>query len=434
MKSQSAQRPNGPHQRPALVALVCAGAAFAGASGCAPTPHLSSLPPTTAAAHPTSTAELNALARVIRSGVRTAMLAGDGLTVRDFMQDLQESTSGVSVALYSAAGEHVYASPPPPPPRATLPAGVREVLATGKPNKPPVGTTGPTSFALPNEDRCRKCHKTGDLRAVLTIETDNAPGPASAASLISLGKVVEAAFDAMMTLGKSSEADTFINALAKEVPGVKTAAVFSKDGKPTLGDGFMEVPADVAKRAVSPVPPFTTALPDKTTVVTIPLPNAPRCLSCHKASEMRGAIVLQVEDKLVASDAAKALLTSSMQHVMLTGLGRLTKKFLDNAARTGLYTNLTVHDSEGRIFHDIHAKAAPPAAIAQALTTGQSWAIETPRELTVVLPVKNEEKCRRCHDESNPVRAVIAITRTSAGEQAPESLATSSFTAKSRRP
>jgi hypothetical protein len=355
-----------------------------------------------------SVSELSALARVIKSGMRTAMLAGDGLTVRDFVQDLQQSSAGFSVALFAANGERVYAPLGAPPPRSSLPTAVREVLETGKPAKPPM--RGPGSFALVNEDRCKSCHPAGNIRAVMSLElAKQAPMPAAEA-LIPFGRVVEAAFDAMMTLGKSHEADAFINALPKEVPGIKTAAVFSRDGKPSLGDGFMEVPAEVAKRAVSPGKAFAADLPSST-LVAVPLPNAPRCLSCHKPSEMRGALVLELDNKLVKEESAKFLLTSSLKHVMLTGLGRLTKKFLNDAASSGLFANVTVHDSEGRLFHDINARPVPPGAIADALRTGQGSVInEGGNQLTVVVPVKNDDKCRRCHDEPGGVRAVIAVS------------------------
>jgi hypothetical protein len=356
-----------------------------------------------------SVGELNALARVIKSGMRTAMLAGDGLTVRDFVQDLQQSGSGVSVALFSASGERVYAPAAPPPPRESLPPAVREVLATGLPAKPTGGSGGATSFALVNEDRCKGCHPAGNLRAVMTLELAKQAPAVPAEALIPFGRVVEAAFDAMMTLGKSHEADAFINALPKEVPGIKTAAVFSRDGKPSLGDGFMEVPAEVAKRAVTPTKAFAHDLASST-LIAVPLPNAPRCLSCHKPSEMRGAIVLELDHKLGREEAAKFLLTSSLKHVMLTGLGRLTKKFLNDAASSGLFATVTVHDSEGRLFHDINARPVPPAAIAEALRTGQSSVRHEGGQLTVVLPVSNEDKCRRCHDEPGGVRAVIAVS------------------------
>jgi hypothetical protein len=357
-----------------------------------------------------SVGELNALARVIQSGMRTAMLAGDGLTVRDFVTNLQQSSTGVSVALYAASGEQVYTPKLPPPNLATLPDPLREVLTTGKPSKPAGG--GPTSFALLNEDRCKSCHPAGNVRAVLTLELAEAPRkPTPVDGAVSYGTVVEAAFQAMMTLGKANAADEFLQALPKEVPGVVTASVFSRDGRPSLGDGFMEVPADLVKRAMTPTKPFAADMPDGV-LVAVPLPNSPRCLSCHKPSEMRGAIMLKLDRKTSREETAKFLLTSSVQHVMLTGLGRLTKKFLNEAATSGLFSTLKVHDNEGRVFHDINWKPSPPPAIAEALATGQGSVVKgkTKDDITVVLPVNNDDKCRRCHDEPGKVRAVIAVT------------------------
>jgi hypothetical protein len=150
--------------------------------------------------------------------------------------------------------------------------------------------------------------------------------------------------------------------------------------------------------------------------VAVPLPNAPRCLSCHKPSEMRGAIMLKLDKKLAEkprqAETAKFLLTSAVQHVMLTGLGRLSKKFLSDAALSGLFSQLTVHDPEGRLFHDMHFKPTPPAMIAEALRTGKAVVSQGSGkdDATVVLPVPNDDKCRRCHDEPGNVRAVISVT------------------------
>jgi hypothetical protein len=360
-----------------------------------------------------SVAELQALAKVIQSGMRTAMLAGDGLTVRDFVQNLQQSSTGVSVSLYASSGEHVYAPKFPAPSLAGLPPHVREVINTGKPTVPPQGGM---AFALANEDRCKSCHPSGNIRAVMSLEMAKLPPPLKPEdALVPFGAIVDAAFQAMMTLGKAHAADDFMQALPKEVPGVLTASVFSRDGKPSLGDGFMEVPAEHVKRAMVPGKAFAAELPDGT-LVAVPLPNSPRCLSCHKPSEMRGAIMLKLDKKLVRkelqAETAKFLLTSSVQHVMLTGLGRLSKKFLGDATQSGLFSQLTVYDTDGRVFHDMHFRPTPPALIAEALRTGKTVVSQGTGkdDATVVLPVPNDDKCRRCHDEPGNVRAVIAVT------------------------
>jgi hypothetical protein len=178
----------------------------------------------------------------------------------------------------------------------------------------------------------------------------------------------------------------------------------------------MEVPAEHVKRALTPTKPFAADLPDGT-LVAVPLPTAPRCLSCHKPSEMRGAIMLKLDKKIGREETAKQLLTSSVQHVMLTGLGRLTKKFLTDAEKSGLFARLSVHDPEGRLFHDMNERHTPPAIITEALRTGKAViAAGTGRnDATVVLPVPNDDKCRRCHDEPGAVRAVISVT----GSRAP---------------
>jgi hypothetical protein len=71
-----------------------------------------------------------------------------------------------------------------------------------------------------------------------------------------------------------------------------------------------------------------------------------------------------------------------------------------------------VHDPEGRLFHDMHERPVPPPMIAEALRTGKPVISQGTGkgDATVVLPVPNDDKCRRCHDEPGNVRAVISVT------------------------
>ena len=58
----------------------------------------------------------------------------------------------------------------------------------------------------------------------------------------------------------------------------------------------------------------------------------------------------------------------------------------------------------GRVFFDRHAKPTPPAFVAQAVRTGRGG-VTTGEDGTSPLffaPVRNEDKCRRCHDEEGP--------------------------------
>jgi hypothetical protein len=353
-----------------------------------------------------SRTELAAMARVIEAGLRTSMLAGDGLTVRDFIDNLEHTGSGVEVGVFTTSGEQVYAAKGPAPDPGSLAPHVRRVVGEGKPL---VTDEGLHAFPIANEPACQKCHTAGGLRGVLTLAY--APEARKGDQrLLPLGSVVASAFDAMMTAGKASDVDRYLQALPGEVPGILAAAVFSEDGRATLGDGLFEVPEAVAKRALSPVEPFAVAAPDGR-LVAVPLPNRPRCLSCHRPSNMRGALILKFAPPVAEQDMAQMLMASSVRHVMLTGLGRLAKKFLDQAGHSGLFTNLTVHDPEGRLFHDMNARPVPPPFVVEALKTGKGG-VTTGRDGKSVMffaPVRNEDKCRRCHDEEGPVRAIVTV-------------------------
>jgi hypothetical protein len=374
-----------------------------------------------AADGPYNSRELAAMARVIEAGLRTSMLAGNGLTVRDFIENLEHTGSGVEVSLFTAAGEPVYAPKGPPPDHSTLPAHVRHVIERGKASDPEASMT---AFPLANDAACQKCHPAGALRGVLSFAYQP-PTKMGDQALFPLALMVEAAFDAMMTAGKASDVDRFLQGLPAEVPGIAAAAVFSQDGRATLGDGLFEVPPEVAQRALTPIAPFAAEAPDGR-LVAVPLPSRPRCLACHRPSQMRGAIILKFTPPF-APAATQALITSSLRHVMLTGLGRLAKKFLDHAGRTGLFADLTLHDPEGRLFHDMHARPTPPAFVVEAVRTGRGG-VTTGRDGKSAMfftAVRNDDKCRRCHDEEGPVRAVVAVQnarrgRTSQGGGEPQ--------------
>jgi hypothetical protein len=348
-----------------------------------------------------------ALARVIRTGMRTAMLAGDGLTIRDFMDNLTQATGELQVSIFASTGEQVYLAKPPPPDRRTLPALVQKVLADRQTAR---AGQGELAFAMTNDEACRRCHPNGNMRAVVSLELKTPL--ADDQTLLAMGRVARSAFEALMTVGKSQAVDDYLQALPKEFPQVTAASVFSLDGHASIGDGFLEVPPPVLQRALSPGEPFIADGDGGSTLVAIGLPNHRRCQSCHKASEMRGALVMKLKSRPTREEAAVRLVSASVRHVMLTGLGRLSKKFLDQVAASGLADRVTVHDAEGRVFHDTQARPTPPPFIAAALADGQPSRVADPRGngTLFILPVRNEDKCRRCHDEEGGVRAVVAVS------------------------
>jgi hypothetical protein len=347
-----------------------------------------------------------ALARVIRTGMRTAMLAGDGLTIRDFMDNLTQATGGLQVSIFASTGEQVYLPRGPAPDRNSLPPLVRRVMSEHGLAR---GGEGALAFAMPNEESCRRCHPAGDTRAVVSLELQT-PLPDDQI-LLAMGRVARSAFEALMTVGKSQAVDDYLQGLPREFPQVASASVFSLDGHPSIGDGFLEVPAPVLQRALAPGEPFLAEGDGGSTLVAISLPNHHRCQSCHKASETRGALVIKLNSRPSREEAAVKLVAASVRHVMLTGLGRLSKRFLDQVTASGLVDRVTVHDSEGRLFHDTRSRPEPPAFIAEALIDGQPSRVADPHGngTIFVLPVRNEDKCRRCHDEEGTVRAVVAI-------------------------
>ena len=137
---------------------------------------------------------------------------------------------------------------------------------------------------------------------------------------------------------------------------------------------------------------------------------------------MNGAMVVAFAPKeLDASRTLATATTTSLDHVMLSGLGRMITGFMDDVARAGVVTTLTVHDDEGRLYHDAFAHYAPPAAVRTVLDTHEQF--EAPDSLAkpeflFAIPLANDPKCQRCHGPDLPVRGAIQITLDTSKEAA----------------
>jgi adenylate cyclase len=319
----------------------------------------------------------------------------------------------VDIHVYSPAGEEVFAPKPPAPPRDQLAAHVRAAIETGKSAQAPRGAT---AMPIANEKACTKCHAEGALRGVLTVGTQGARTPfAGDQRYATIAEIIRAAFVQIMTARRTAELPDYFAELRARVTGVKAVAIYDADRVLSFGDSNLSLVGDVKQRAFAKGPPFVVARDDEVVHVT-PLENEHRCQGCHGAERaLRGALFVEFDpDALPGDDALLAVSETSIRHVMLAGLGRLITGFLDQTAATGAVSTLTLHDADGRLYHDAMARPTPPAIIALSLDTAheQVATVESNQhaQFVYVEPMKNEERCQRCHGGGLPLRGAISVT------------------------
>jgi adenylate cyclase len=358
-------------------------------------------------------ASASALARGLTAGVRSAMLSGNGIAVRQMLDEAKTGMKDVELHVYSPTGEEVFGPKPPPPPKDQQPAHVRAAIDSGK-SVP--ADQGATALPIANEKRCTKCHADGVLRGVLTIGTQGARTPFEGDQrYTTISDIVRAAFIQIMTARHTDKLDDYFAELSGRSRGVKSIAIYDTELTLAFGDPKLALPRDVMDRSVKEGPAFLTTSGDMVVRVT-PLKNEHRCQGCHGTDyPMRGALFVAFDPKALGAGDGSLLAASetSLQHVMLSGLGRLITGFLDQTAATGVVTTLTLHDSAGRLYHDALARPTPPAIVAAALASGdeQVSTLESGgrAQFVYVEPMRNEERCQRCHGGDLPLRGAITV-------------------------
>lgn len=354
------------------------------------------------------------LARGLAAGVRTAMLAGNGLTARAMVEDARKRLDSAELNIYAPTGERVFADKGPAPAPADVPAHVREAIAK---NQPAAAPHDATAVPIPNEQRCQSCHPDGTLRAVLTIGTAGAGTSLEdeLRELDALAAVSGSAFEQLMTAGKEDGLDAYFEEIGARVPAVAGVAVLSSSGELAFGSKDVAPDPKAAAAIVRTGKPESLAHGSGSLRV-VPIANAPQCHACHEPEPAhRGAMVVALrgpDDE--PEHTLVAVADVSLRHVMLAGLGRLIARFLDAIVSTDTVTTLTLHDADGRLFHDAIAKPEPPALVQTVLAQAEAAsASETQSEggeqFTYVVPLLNDEECQRCHGSDRPLRGAIEV-------------------------
>lgn len=362
------------------------------------------------------------VAQGLAAGVRTAMLSGNGITARNMIREARERLATAEVRIYAPSGEEVFGEIPPAPAAHELPDHVAAVLA-GKGTQQPDAST--TALPVPNEERCRKCHEGDDqLRGVLTLGTEGARVKLAGGAETddALAAVADAAFVQIMTAEHEDRLDDYFAELVSHVDGLEGVAVLDPDGDVAFSGGpELTLDAGMVKQSYATGEPVT-GRGDGRRLRVRPLPNDPQCHACHEEEDdWRGALVVSTSELAAPRDALLGAADVSLRYVMLSGLGRLIARFLDEVAETGAVTSLTLHDAQGRLYRDAFARPEPPTAVAEVLRLGEAAGgglDEEADRFVFVEPLTNDEQCQQCHGTDYDLRGAIeVVVDTSAAAQ-----------------
>ncbi|MGB0590057.1 MAG: adenylate/guanylate cyclase domain-containing protein [Myxococcota bacterium] len=352
-----------------------------------------------------------AIAESLATGVRNSMLRGDGLAVSEFLQEATHRLALADIHVYDPNGEEVFGKRPPPPDMNDLPEHVRNVITTLRDSS----HDDVNAYPIPNEQRCQSCHEEGKLRGVLSLSSASSTIhiDGSEPSLAALSTIARSAFVQIMTGRKDEDLDDYFEALVTSTPGLEGVTVVDNEGDAYFTGGSVSLDPETTTTALTQETPFTRVNDTRSTHI-IPLPMEPRCQGCHEEDEaIRGAMALSFDvGKLDASETLRHAVTTSLQHVMLAGLGRLVVGFVDDVGRTGLTSALTVHEANGRLYHDAFRTPTPPALVAQTLESKSPQVAidEANNSFHFITPMHNEPRCQSCHGTDQALRGAISVT------------------------
>ena len=349
---------------------------------------------------------------LVSASLKTAMLAGKGATVRELMDNIHANVDNVKVRIFSPRGDYAYAPKVAAPAVDLLPSTLRKVMLNPERNLEPGGLV---TLPLLNERRCQRCHEEGPVRGFLEMKQSKSGLGDEQLFTRRVGDMLQVAVMYLMTTGHAALIDDFLQEVSTETDSLESTLLIASNGEAIFGDPFFEVPAEVLGRLVSLDEPFVREQ-ERIEYLAYPLRNEPRCHNCHSPKvPLKGGIIAAFakERPALSGKILESTLNISLRYIMLSGLGRILKSFLNDVSALGLVDELKVYDPAGRIFHDVNAIENPPAHVARALESGKSdWVVPANGDGEVILSLvlENEAKCQQCHGMGNELRGIIEVT------------------------
>ncbi len=368
------------------------------------------------------------MSSMVRSSIEQAMLSGNGIKVKNLVEDLKKSvaTSETEIHIYDPQGIEVFAPKEAAPDLASLEPHVASVLATQE--RQVMGDRVVRS--IPMEKRCARdgCHASSDRqRGVLSMQVS--PETCRDDRNDVLREIVTSGFIHLMTARRSEHLDQFFEDIRESTPSIRGIAVYDAEGDPSFGLDMEEfgVKSDqvLAVMASGNSQRLDT---ESGTVEVVTLKKQARCVECHKyGSDIRGALLVALAEPKAekACDAREleTLIDTSLRHIMTSELGRIIAQFLDSIVATGGVEELVLYDKEGRVYWNT-THTAPAAHISNALDEQQTiidlLGEGENQRVRVVAPLRNSARCAQCHGDAMTLRGLVEVstsTRTAASNK-----------------
>ncbi len=358
------------------------------------------------------------MATMVRSSIEQAMLSGNGIRVKELVEELKHSATDLDteIHIYDPRGIEVFASKPPPPNRTEIDTQVAQVLES----RLRLMSEDRVIRPIPMEARCSRsgCHDASDKsRGVLSFQIDETKCKDERTDVIS--KIVTSAFTHLMTSRQAAHLDEYFSDVVKMTPSILGVSVYDSEGDPSFGD-------DMETFGVSQQMVISTMSDNKTMntstsmaeIEIVPLEKQARCVECHQQEEkMRGALIIALAPNLIPRkcDAIELeqVVDISLRHIMTSELGRMIALFLDSVVESGGVDELILYDNEGRIYWN--TSHPPPAPHISAVLKEQRSSIDLlgqgmEQRVRVVEPLFNSPRCARCHGNDMALRGLVEVS------------------------
>ena len=358
------------------------------------------------------------MSSMVRSSIEQAMLSGNGIKVKNLVEDLKKSvaSSETEIHIYDPQGIEVFAPKEAAPDPASLDRHVALVLA----NQERQVIEDRVVRSIPMETRCARggCHAASDRqRGVLSMEVS--PKVCRENRNRVLREIVTSGFIHLMTARRSEHLDEFFEDIRKSTPSIRGIAVYDAEGDPSFGLDMEEFGvASEQVLAVMATGDSKRLDTESGAVEVVTLKMQSRCVECHQhGSDVRGALLVALAEptSTEACDAAEleTLIDTSLRHIMTSELGRIIAQFLDSIVATGGVKELVLYDKEGRVYWNT-THVAPPAHIAIAIAKEQMVIDHIGhgenQRVRVVAPLTNSARCARCHGDSMALRGLVEVS------------------------
>lgn len=358
------------------------------------------------------------MAQLFIGAVEHSMLRGDGIDVKDSLEDLEARVPAVEVTLYDQRGIEVFGARPPPDPD-DIPAGVAAILHVPERH---VDASGRAFRPISNEPRCQACHP-GDspLRGVLelAIQRDRT---IAARERVMTG-ILTAGFTHVMSARRSELLDDYFDEIRAGAPSVRAVSVLDADGGAPFGQAIDDLDPAALTELFRPGSAPRHQPRDGGTLTLVPLPMQERCVACHDdpIGTVRGVLAISFADAAVDAERATLELESaidiSLRFIMLSRLGRRIADFLDAVAESDAVDELVLYDDLGRVYWTTR-HPTPPPSVAEVLATARPLyrmrGDGADERLVAIAPLRNERACIQCHGSDSALRGAVSVSVSTA--------------------